>query len=457
MVVSRVARWILYLTVISRFGTVRGCYPSTSWLPVIQSVFNLRNSIIHLSFCHGKTIGIVDKSHGKSIFTWTKAQIKAGLYLESLRKIKINSRSSPSRSSHVFCSCTEQDLASVLKLIDNNNLGTNYPAIIFHSVEETANMTSIDSVRIDQQVYFINTKSGDLTEAYSIMGNVIINRLGLFNVENMTFGPLKAWKNGFLRRRSNFHGYHIPAMTDNDTGRMNLRKDYKTTSPYHESNQTYDVTDATNGPYKTHFQKLAQELNFTFSLYRRKSGGWTGQLKNGTFTGMFHNLLDEQSADMIMTSLTMNPWRFQHVDYLPILVSDRYGVFIRNKDIDLIQWTTFIRPFSIILWLTLIVVAAVIATWLYHSNFKRPAGNLLKRLVLWLGWLWTTLTANVGRKLSNPLPKKTNSNQVVIFTCLLVGNIIWIGYRASFTSELSVKHKYLPFNSLEGLLKSDFK
>jgi hypothetical protein len=45
----------------------------------------------------------------------------------------------------------------------------------------------------------------------------------------------------------------------------------------------------------------------------------------------------------------------------------------------------------------------------------------------------------------------------VIFTSLLAGTVVWISYRASLTSELSVAKKKLPFNDLESLSNTDYR
>ena len=69
--------------------------------------------------------------------------------------------------------------------------------------------------------------------------------------------------------------------------------------------------------------------------------------------------------------------------------------------------------------------------------------------------LWIAMKANAGGR---PwFVHKNAAFQMVLFVCLLVGAMIWIAYRASFTSELSVIKLNLPFNDLESLSKSDFK
>ena len=46
--------------------------------------------------------------------------------------------------------------------------------------------------------------------------------------------------------------------------------------------------------------------------------------------------------------------------------------------------------------------------------------------------------------------------RVLLLSVFLTGNVVFMGYRASLTSELSIREIQLPFTNLEGLLDSDF-
>ncbi len=73
------------------------------------------------------------------------------------------------------------------------------------------------------------------------------------------------------------------------------------------------------------------------------------------------------------------------------------------------------------------------------------------------GWIWVAFKANLGGKPSGKMRHDTGSNRILLFTCLIAGILIWMGYRASLTSELSVIKTVPPFNSLETLLDTDFQ
>ena len=75
--------------------------------------------------------------------------------------------------------------------------------------------------------------------------------------------------------------------------------------------------------------------------------------------------------------------------------------------------------------------------------------------VAYLRFLWISIKANAGGKPSSI--KKKESYRIVLFVCLFIGAIVWIAFRASFTSELSVTKMKLPFNDLESLYQSKFE
>ena len=71
--------------------------------------------------------------------------------------------------------------------------------------------------------------------------------------------------------------------------------------------------------------------------------------------------------------------------------------------------------------------------------------------------LWVAFKANLGGKPPFVLAHKNFTLQIILFTCLLVGSVIWMAYRGSLTSELSVRRVSKPFDSLESLLESNYK
>ena len=114
------------------------------------------------------------------------------------------------------------------------------------------------------------------------------------------------------------------------------------------------------------------------------------------------------------------------------------------------------NPLSDELWITLLIVAVVIA-FLLTSIEKMFISKYSSCLPICTTNLWVAFKANFGGKPPFALAHKSVTLQIILFTCLLVGSVIWMAYRGSLTSELSVRRVIKPFNSLESLLESDYK
>ena len=147
--------------------------------------------------------------------------------------------------------------------------------------------------------------------------------------------------------------------------------------------------------------------------------------------------------------------RAHALDLLPPIGNEKTEIFIKTIEDEALSWTAYLNSFTNEMWLVLVLVSLVISFFL----------TLIERLFCskdqgftpmnFLTNLWVALKANAGGK-----PSKLQKNtvyQIVLFDCLLVGSVIWMAYKASFTSELSVTKLKLPFNDLESLSKTDYK
>ena len=120
-----------------------------------------------------------------------------------------------------------------------------------------------------------------------------------------------------------------------------------------------------------------------------------------------------------------------------------------------ISWTVFLEPFSCALWFAVLIVAVVIS---FALTFNERLSNFTDDKywhMVFIKNLWISMKANAGGKPNTVF--KNGTQKIVLFTCLFVGVVVWIAFRASFTSVLSVTKFHLPFNDLESLHKSNFR
>ena len=143
------------------------------------------------------------------------------------------------------------------------------------------------------------------------------------------------------------------------------------------------------------------------------------------------------------------------LDLLPAIGNSKAEIFIKPIEDEALSWTAYLNPFSNEMWLVIILVSVVISLFLTSIEKWFCIKDQEFTPMNYLTNLWVALKANAGGKPSKL--QKNTIHQIVLFDCLLVGSVIWIAYRASFTSELAVTKLKLPFNDLESLSKTDYK
>ncbi len=369
-------------------------------------------------------------------------------------QLNINTTMSLSSDSYskLLLVTTTQTLEKWIKFISaNREQATSEPIFVFCVWDDlklfASKMIKDFPIRIDQMVYFFNLKTGEMIEIYSI-NDVVVERSLWNQSDSATMIP------DFVDRRGNFHGVHVKSLTEPYFSSLYLRPGSGTRANLDPDSPMYEVTDYASGPSFEFTKLMSLELNFTYSLYRRKDRIY-GTIVNGTPSGIIRDLYLE-NVDLVSAYLTFDYERSDYIYFLPIITGFRGGLFIGNQLIEDVSWTTFIKPFHWHLWITMFLVALMMAVWfqiaLTKSKPLEPSD-----LLDFAGLFWATLMANAGRKPASKLPLKSAANKLVLFTCLLVGNIIWMGYRASITSELSVTKVVHPFNSMEGLSRTDYK
>ena len=178
-------------------------------------------------------------------------------------------------------------------------------------------------IDINQEIYFLNELSLEIFEKYTVNEYEIIKKLGHFT--NDTYEPTKGVDTNFLKRRSNFMGIQMTAMTEISQGGRMINFENLHDAPYFLKNDTYDVTYSTKGSFYEILKYMEKKLNFTTKLYKRKVAAWgiPKVYPNGSIQisdGMVKDVAFG-SLDMIVTGLVMLPERFFAIDYLQTIIA----------------------------------------------------------------------------------------------------------------------------------------
>ncbi len=179
-------------------------------------------------------------------------------------------------------------LEQALDYIDIHDLGVASKVMMtVESNHMALQLELIQQIRINQEVYVVDLETLTLFEVYRINDVAVMTQIGHYKSVTSLHEKLElkfdfkvgsAWLPSLGQRRNNLYGQHLIAMTEDKAPYIWFKKGYKTNAVFHESNETYDVTDHIYGYYHDIFLKMSEKLNFTFSVYNRKDGVITNQL-----------------------------------------------------------------------------------------------------------------------------------------------------------------------------------
>ena len=87
------------------------------------------------------------------------------------------------------------------------------------------------------------------------------------------------------------------------------------------------------------------------------------------FNGMAGDLLSGQ-IDLIIASFTLTAERSQAIQYLPPIGQEKGALFVRSDDTETVfSWLMFVEPFTMALWLMILVVALINASFISVINY----------------------------------------------------------------------------------------
>ena len=170
---------------------------------------------------------------------------------------------------------------------------------------------------INQEVYLINVNTSEVFETYMVKDLKIERKLGDVDKD----GDL-IWieDSNMLKRRSNFQGTHLKAMTDVYGDWIKFNNTFTTKAPFYTNSNTYEVTNYVSGILIDIMDIIKSELNFTIDYYLRKDRQWGNVAihPNGTYggSGMVPDVFFER-VDILVGTLSLTTYRFPFVDYLP--------------------------------------------------------------------------------------------------------------------------------------------
>ena len=312
-------------------------------------------------------------------------------------------------------------------------------------------------LEISHQVFLLKESSQELYETYIINSQHIKRKIGHIDMNTHRFKWNKNVNSNFYKRRANFHGLVLKAMTEFSGLNMNAHSTYITNAPYYSNNQTYLVNGYTYGFYNDLLRTLEYELNFTTLIFKRKERSW-GYIypqSNGSYvgTGIVGDIFFKR-ADIIVAPLAIIFKRKFYIDYLPPVRQIRAAIYAATANLDeSMDIKLFISPFTTKVWVIIIIISILTAILKSFTIWYYDSVNILE----FLSAIWTSVIAYFGGK---PTKKSVDTQipyKIIVFTSLLGGSLIWIAYRSYLTSQLSLKRIELPFKDMKSFSKTNWR
>ena len=313
-----------------------------------------------------------------------------------------------------------------------------------------------EEINIDQQIYFL-TPSLDLYEKYTINNQLIQQKLGWF-VDGI-YIPEESIEQNFLKRRHNFHGSKLIALTVGSRRGHYIKIENKNAT-YFPSNKTYDVTGSAQGLIFDIWKLLQNNLNFTTRIYSRMDDKWGVPIQhaNGSISvpdGIIKDGMDGL-ADILLNRIVIMQERCLVIDFLVPLTSYSNGIFVKKDSMkERLDFQVFQKPLDIWTWTVMISSSLIITISIVVTSKLLNQGNL--KCSNFMGIFAKSLKANLGSASFVPDINQFHSLQMVIFVSLITGNIIWIAYNGALLSKLIEPSFDKPFHDLESLAESNYR
>ncbi|XP_045062233.1 glutamate receptor ionotropic, NMDA 3B, partial [Coregonus clupeaformis] len=197
-------------------------------------------------------------------------------------------------------------------------------------------------------------------------------------------------------------------------------------SQLHQTNPTEDLRKCCYGYVIDLLEKLAEDLKFTFDLYIVGDGKYGALSSTGRWTGLVGDLLSG-TADMAVTSFSINSARSRVIDFTSPFYSTSLGILVRSQDTSA-PIGAFMWPLHWSMWVgifvTLHLTALFLTVYEWNSPFgMTPHGRNRLRVFSYSSALSLCYAILFGRTVATKTPKCWTSrflmNLWAIF-CLLV-------------------------------------
>ena len=197
---------------------------------------------------------------------------------------------------------------------------------------------------------------------------------------------------------------------------------------------------------------IEKSLNFTTVISAPPDGNWGSVNDSGVWNGMVGGLL-ENRMDIALASLYKTSTRGQVIDFSVTFDVSFIGLYVKFPSREA-SWTTFLDPFHIHVWVSLVFLLFILIVSFYASYYLGPEKFLNRNSFTFSQTPFVVWCSMIAQGTS--LDPKSTSAKIIFLLCFLLGLLVISSFNATLTSYLAVFKLSLPFLSLEGILETEY-
>ena len=156
-----------------------------------------------------------------------------------------------------------------------------------------------------------------------------------------------------------------------------------------------------------------------------------------------------------VTKIPMNLFLFV-IDYLQPISSRQGGIFVKKDSVrEGLDYGVFLHPFEKWTWIVIVMSSMIVSVCIFF--IWKVSDQTIQIWQNSINVLMISFQANLGTDNFGSFRNQFTSTQMIFFTSLLMGNVIWMSYNGALLSQLISPKVVKPFHDLETLVKSNYR
>ena len=238
-----------------------------------------------------------------------------------------------------------------------------------------------------------------------------------------------------------------------DLNGLELRVTAETWKPYMELVERNGSLIRMKGFMAELFYGFQEIMNFTYTLTRPPDGAWGFQDDLGEWTGMIGQIVKGE-VDISPTGFVLMEERQKVVDYFEAIFIADAKIFFPNPN-NSYNWLAYLSPLVWQVWATIALLMLLMPLVITISAQLPPRDFHSQEFTLHKSYIFVFGALTFIRRWS--VTPETMSTRVIFLLITISGLLLQFHWKAGIISQLTVNEVKMPFDDLDGVLKSNHK